>query len=131
MQTLDGPAEPPRRALVVDDDDETREYLRDLLCLCGFEVEAAADARGARALLARRAPDVILVDLMMPRESGASLLRELRARGIPVPALIVTARGGAAPDVFGRELHATVVRKPFRAADLLEAVTRATAPLGE
>jgi DNA-binding response OmpR family regulator len=68
---------------------------------------------------------------MMPRESGASLLRELRARGIPVPALIVTARGGAAPDVFGRELHATVVRKPFRAADLLEAVTRATAPLGE
>jgi two-component system OmpR family response regulator len=113
----------------VDDDDETREYLRDLLCLCGFEVEAASDARGARALVARRPPDVMLIDLMMPNESGASLLRDLRARGVPVPALIVTARSGDAPEAFGRELDAMVVRKPFRASELLDAVTRAVSRL--
>ena len=118
---------PLRRALIVDDDDEAREYLRDLLSLGGFEVEAAADARGARALIARRAPDVMLIDIMMPHESGASLLRDLRAHGVPVPALFVTAREGDAPDEYGRELDASVVRKPFRAADLLDAVTRAVA----
>lgn len=131
LQAIDDPVEPARRALVVDDDDETREYLRDLLCLCGFEVEAAADARGARALVARRAPDVMLIDLMMPQESGAAFLRDLRAKGVPIPALIVTARGGEAPELFGRELDATVVRKPFRASDLLDAVTRAVARLAD
>ncbi len=127
--TLGDSVEPPKRALVVDDDDETREYLRDLLRLCGFEVEAAADARGARALVARRAPDVMLIDIMMPAESGASLLRDLREHGVPIPALFVTARDGESPDVFGRELDAGVVRKPFRASELLEAVTRALARL--
>lgn len=128
-QALQDSTEPARRALVVDDDDETREYLRDLLCLGGFEVEAAADARGARALVRRRAPDVMLIDLMMPHESGASLLRDLRAQGIPIPALIVTARGGDVPELYGRELGAMVVRKPFRASDLLDAVTRAVSRL--
>ena len=125
MEVVEETAEPARRALVVDDDDETREYLRDLLCLSGFDVEAAADARGARALVSRRPPDVMLIDLMMPHESGASLLRDLRARGLGLPALIVTARGGEAPEMYGRELDATVVRKPFRASDLLDAVARA------
>jgi DNA-binding response OmpR family regulator len=119
--------EPGRRALVVDDDDETREYLRDLLALSGFEVEAAADAQGARALLARRLPDVMLIDIMMPRESGTTLLKELRAKSIFVPAIFVTARSGRMPDTWGRELAASVVRKPFRAGDLLDAVTRACA----
>jgi CheY-like chemotaxis protein len=119
--------EPARRALVVDDDDETREYLRDLLALSGFEVEAAADAAGARVLLARRLPHVMLIDIMMPRESGMSLLRDLRAREVHIPALFVTARDGRLPDNWGRELGAVVVRKPFRAGDLLDAVTRACA----
>jgi DNA-binding response OmpR family regulator len=131
LQAVAEAPEPARRALVVDDDDETREYLRDLLCLCGFEVEAACDARGARALVRRRAPDVMLIDLMMPHENGASLLRDLRAHEVTVPALIVTARDGDAPDVYARELGAMLVRKPFRAADLLDAVTRAVSRLPE
>ncbi len=118
--------EPGRRALVVDDDDETREYLRDLLGLCGYEVETASDAAGARALIARRVPDVLLIDVMMPREDGVSLLRSIREEeGLSVPALFVTARGGGLPSACGRALNAAVVRKPFRASDLLDAVTRA------
>lgn len=114
-----------RTALVVDDDDETREYLRDLLSLWGFDVEAAADAAGARALVRRRAPDVLLIDISMPGETGPSLLRDLRAHDIGVPALFVTARAGDAPLALARELNALVVRKPFRASEFLEAVTRA------
>jgi len=119
------PDEGPRRALVVDDDDEAREYLRDLLSLCGIDVEVAADAEGARALVARRVPDIMLIDIMMPREDGASLLRGLRKRDVGVPAHFVTARSGDAPDEYARELDAGVVRKPFRASELLEAVTNA------
>lgn len=117
--------ESARTALVVDDDDETREYLRDLLSLSGFDVEAAADAAGARALVQRRTPDVMLIDMSMPGETGLSLLRDLRARHIGVPALFVTARTGDGPLVLGRELNALVVRKPFRASEFLEAVARA------
>jgi DNA-binding response OmpR family regulator len=112
---------------VVDDDDETREYLRDLLELSGFDVEAAADAAGARELVALREPDVMLIDIAMPGETGPSLLSDLRAHHIAAPALFVTARTGDAPVILGRELNASVVRKPFRASEFLEAVTRAIA----
>ena len=120
-------SDPGKTALVVDDDDETREYLRDLLVLSGFDVEAAADAQGARELVKLREPDVMLIDISMPGETGASLLRDLRARHVDAPALFVTARTGKGLGDLGRELNALVVTKPFRAPAFLEAVFRAIA----
>jgi DNA-binding response OmpR family regulator len=119
--------EPGHRALIVEDDAETREYMAELLSLSGLDVDQAPDAQGAREMVERNPPDVMLIDLMMPRENGESLLRSLRRRHVTIPALFVTALPGSGPEHSARELDAGLVRKPFLANDLLEAIQEAIA----
>jgi CheY-like chemotaxis protein len=115
LESVAEETEQGRRALIVDDDDETREYLGELLRLSGYDVEAARDARGAWTVVTEREPDVVLIDIT---ESGAKLLRDMRAHGIPTPAVFMT---DCEEPLL--ELEAlVVVRKPFCASDLLEAV---------
>ena len=71
-------SEPEPHLLVVDDDARLRELLRRYLSDNGFRVTVAADAREARANLASFAFDLIVLDVMMPGESGLDLTRELR-----------------------------------------------------
>ncbi len=77
--------------LVVDDDAVVREALVDALAEAGYEVRAAGDGARAVALLAERAPDVVLSDVRMPGMDGLALLALLRERAPDIPVLLMTA----------------------------------------
>jgi PAS domain S-box-containing protein len=93
-----GPA--ARRALVVDDDAELRQLLRDLLAKEGWEVDAAADGREALARLAGPPPGLILLDLLMPGMDGFEFLAELQREevGNSAPVVVLTAKDLTAAD---------------------------------
>jgi two-component system, OmpR family, phosphate regulon response regulator OmpR len=117
--------------LVVDDDERLRALLQRYLTSNGYRVTAAADAAGARALMKSFAFDLLVLDVMMPGESGFGLTRFVR-EGSSVPILILTARGGADDRIKGLELGADdYLPKPFEPRELLlrvNALLRRAAP---
>src|SRR5574337_4421 len=77
----------------------------------------------ARILIVDDEPDLVLLDIMMPRMSGWDVCRELRRRGLDVPVIMLTARGAENDRVFGLELGADdYVTKPFSLRELLARV---------
>ncbi len=111
------------RILIVDDEPEIVRGLEDNLRFEGYQTCAATDGETALALAAREAPDLIILDLMMPRLSGWEVCRALRAKGIDVPIIMLTARGAEADRVRGLELGADdYITKPFSLRELLARV---------
>ncbi|MFV3076951.1 response regulator [Niveispirillum fermenti] len=105
--------------LVVDDDTRLREALRRYLGQNGFLVTAAADAADARARLAGLVFDLIVLDVMMPGESGLDLCRHLSAQG-DTPILLLTARAEAEERIQGLEAGADdYLAKPFEPRELV------------
>jgi two-component system, OmpR family, phosphate regulon response regulator OmpR len=105
--------------LVVDDDSRLRELLRRYLSDNGFRVTVAADAVEARAGLASFAFDLIVLDVMMPGESGLDLTRALRGEG-RVPVLLLTAMAEPEDRVNGLEQGADdYLSKPFEPRELV------------
>ncbi len=109
----------PDTLLVIEDDPEIRTLLQDLLEGEGYVVHAAADATEADAALAVRAPDLVILDVMLPGESGLSVCRRLRATSV-VPILLLTARGEEIDRVLGLEIGADdYLVKPFSPRELV------------
>jgi DNA-binding NtrC family response regulator len=79
----------PRRVLVVDDDEQVREMLRDLL-VANYDVEMRASAVVALADYRTLRPDVVLLDVHMPEMNGLDALREIKALDPNVPVIMVT-----------------------------------------
>jgi len=108
------------RILVVDDDRAVRESLRRSLVFNGFEVELAANGVEAIEQVARRRPDALVLDVMMPRLGGLETCRALRATGDDVPILVLTARDAVADRVAGLDAGADdYLPKPFALEELL------------
>jgi two-component system phosphate regulon response regulator OmpR len=107
--------------LVVDDDLRLRELLRRYLSDSGFRVTGAGDAAEARAQLASFAFDLVVLDVMMPGESGLALTRALRERAEPrIPVLLLTAMGEPEDRVNGLEQGADdYLAKPFEPRELV------------
>jgi two-component system, chemotaxis family, chemotaxis protein CheY len=76
--------------LIVDDDRFARVTLRDCLAGLDCELSEAADGEEALALVRKRAPDLVLLDLMMPKMSGLQVLTELRAMMLPTKVLVIS-----------------------------------------
>ncbi|WP_187829899.1 response regulator [Siccirubricoccus phaeus] len=118
--------------LVVDDDARLRALLQRFLAEQGFRVTTAADAAAARAALAAVAFDLVVLDVMMPGESGLQLVESLRREGNDVPVLMLTARGGPDDRVAGFELGADdYLPKPFDPRELalrIRTILRRVAP---
>jgi two-component system phosphate regulon response regulator OmpR len=105
--------------LVVDDDARLLELLRRYLSDNGFRVTTAADAAAARVNLASFAFDLVVLDVMMPGESGLDLSRYLR-RDATVPVLLLTARAEPEDRINGLETGADdFVAKPFEPRELV------------
>ncbi len=108
------------RILVVDDEPAVRDSLRRALVLEGYEVDLAADGREALRTLAGKAPDAIVLDLVMPEIDGLEVCRRLRAAGDHTPVLIVTARDAVGDRVAGLDAGADdYLVKPFALEELL------------
>ena len=108
--------------LVVDDDKDVRDTIRDYFEFCGFDVFVAGDGDGMRNILARRPIEIVLMDLNLPGEDGLALTRELRASR-PVGVIMLTAAGQTIDRIIGLEMGADdYVPKPFDPRELLARV---------
>ena len=130
----DRPGEKPH-VLVVDDDKAVRESLRRSLEFNGYEVALAGDGAEALAGIANHDPDVVVMDVMMPRLDGIEATKALRAAGNDVPILVLTARDAVGDRVDGLDAGADdYLTKPFALEELLarlRALLRRAVPVGE
>jgi len=105
--------------LVVDDDEKLRTLLQRYLSSNGFRVSVAANAADARTLMKSMAFDLLILDVMMPGESGYDLTQSVRASSA-VPILMLTARGDAQDRIEGLERGADdYLPKPFEPRELV------------
>jgi two-component system, OmpR family, phosphate regulon response regulator OmpR len=111
--------EDPAHILVVDDDARLRALLQRFLTEQGFRVSTAENAATARAALADMAFDLLVLDVMMPGETGLELTAALRAEGQEVPILMLTARGAPDDRIAGLEQGVDdYLAKPFDPREL-------------
>ena len=119
------------RVLVVDDEPMVRDVLSRYLERGGFEVEAVADGESALAAFEAVPPDLVLLDLMLPRVDGLEVFRRIRARG-DSPVIMITARGQTTDRIVGLEVGADdYVSKPFSPGEVVarvRSVLRRSAP---
>src|SRR3978361_422098 len=100
--------------LVVDDDAPIRRMLERSLGAEGYDVCAVADGGAALAQIERSLPDIVVLDVAMPGMDGLAVTRRLRAKGLPVPILLLTARDALAERVAGLDAGADdYLVKPF------------------
>jgi len=111
------------RILVVDDEPNIREVVELYLRREGFEVETTGDGAAALEAIERNAPDLIVLDLMLPVMGGIQLTRTLREGQLEIPIIMLTAKGDEADRVAGLELGADdYVTKPFSPKELVARV---------
>jgi two-component system response regulator ResD len=120
------------RVLVVDDEPIVREVVARYLARAGYEVDTAADGDAALAAFDAETPDLVLLDLMLPRRDGFEVFEGIRRRS-PTPVIMLTARGDETDRVLGLDLGADdYVAKPFSPRELVARVgavlRRAPAP---
>ena len=108
-----------RKILIVDDDSNICELLRMYLEKDGFDTSIAYDGEQAIELVGRYNPDLILLDIMMPRLDGWQVCREVRKTS-EVPIIMLTAKGEVFDKILGLELGADdYISKPFDAKEVL------------
>ncbi|MFG2182719.1 response regulator transcription factor [Streptomyces abikoensis] len=112
--------ETPARILIVDDEPAVREALRRSLAFEGYTTELAVDGLDAVEKVADRRPDLIVLDVLMPRMDGLTAARRMRASGVTVPILMLTARDTVGDRVTGLDAGADdYLVKPFELDELL------------
>ena len=108
------------KVLVVEDDPGILRTVADNLKFEQYDVVTAMDGQTAWEIQRSQRPDLIVLDLMLPRMSGLELCRQLRAADIQVPVLVLTARSEEADRVLGLDLGADdYVTKPFSVPELM------------
>ena len=112
------------RILVVEDERKVAAFVRQGLVEEGHVVEVAADGEAALDAVAGGPPyDLVVLDVMLPRRDGLSVLKTLRARRVQAPVLLLTARDGVADKVAGLDAGADdYLAKPFAFEELLARV---------
>jgi len=112
-----------RRIAVIDDDIYIGDMLEEVLAREGYGVLRAYSGTEALLLLRGQRPDLILLDVMLPRRNGFDVCRILREEGDGVPVIILTAREGESDKVMGLEIGADdYITKPFSMRELLARV---------
>jgi two-component system, OmpR family, alkaline phosphatase synthesis response regulator PhoP len=109
-----------RRILLVEDEESLVVTLRDRLRAEGYDIEVAFDGETAVELGAKPQFDLLMLDVALPRKNGFDVCRDLRARGVQTPVLMLTARGQVIDRVVGLKLGADdYLTKPFDMSELL------------
>jgi DNA-binding response OmpR family regulator len=115
-----------KKILLVDDDREIIESMRIALDASGFEVIVARDGNQGLAMAERENPDLVILDMMMPKRSGFLVLEKLRrTRPVPLRVIMITANEGSRHKAYAEMLGVDdYIRKPFAMDRLLDSVTR-------
>jgi DNA-binding response OmpR family regulator len=115
--------------LVVDDDMELSDGLRAVLERQGFRVLQARDGQQGKQLIYQHRPDLVILDMMMPRMGGYPVLEHFRGKTDVPPIIMITANEGSRHKAYAEYLGVLdYIRKPFAMERLLDAVHRAFKP---
>jgi DNA-binding response OmpR family regulator len=108
------------RLLLVEDEPALARGLSDTLRAQGFDVHIAGDGERGLDMAARVKPDLILLDIMLPKVNGFDVCRTLRSQGVDVPIVMLTAKGQEEDVILGLTLGADdYITKPFRTGELI------------
>lgn len=115
-----------KRVLLVDDDAEIVEAIRYALETKGFQIFIARDGNQGLAMAESEDPDLVILDMMMPKRSGFLVLEKLRrTREVPVRVIMITANEGSRHKAYAEMLGVDdYIRKPFAMDKLVDAVQR-------
>ena len=115
-----------KKILLVDDDREIVESMRIALDATGYEVIVARDGNQGLAMVEREDPDLVILDMMMPKRSGFLVLEKLRrTRPVPMRVIMITANEGSRHKAYAEMLGVDdYIRKPFAMDRLLDSVGR-------
>jgi DNA-binding response OmpR family regulator len=114
--------------LVIDDDEDTRELIVELLTVEGYAVRTAPDAEAGLLAIEDTLPALLLLDLQLPGMQGDALLRIVRAAGYTFPIVVVTASPQTAASLTTMD-SVVCVAKPFDIDELLDCVARYVQPV--
>lgn len=119
-----------KRILIVDDDDEIIESVRYALEAQGYQVLVARDGNQGLVLAEQEDPDLLILDMMMPKRSGFLVLEKLRrTRAIPVRVIMITANEGTRHKAYAEHLGVDdYIRKPFTMDRLVASVKQQLYP---
>lgn len=119
----------PKTILLVDDDPELRDGLRVVLEKQGHQVLEATNGIQAKEVVHRQRPDLVILDMMMPRMGGFPVLEHFKGRADAPPIIMITANEGSRHKAYAEWLGVvSYLRKPFAMDQLLESVAKALAP---
>lgn len=111
------------RILIADDEADMVTGLRDNLQFEGYEVIVASDGEGALKAATEQSPDLVILDIMMPKMDGLEVCRRIRQAGFNIPIFMLTAKGQEIDIVRGLEMGADdYITKPFAVRELLARV---------
>jgi DNA-binding response OmpR family regulator len=114
--------------LVVDDDQELSDGLRTVLEKQGFRVIQARDGQQGKQMVYQHHPDLVILDMMMPRMGGYPVLEHFRGKADAPPIIMITANEGSRHKAYAEYLGVVdYIRKPFAMERLLESVQRGLA----
>jgi DNA-binding response OmpR family regulator len=116
----------PQRVLIVDDDHEIVESVKFALETKGYAVLVARDGNQGLAMAEREDPDLVILDMMMPKRSGFLVLEKLRrSRPVPLRVIMITANEGSRHKAYAEMLGVDdYIRKPFAMDRLMESVSK-------
>ncbi|HJT80029.1 MAG TPA: heavy metal response regulator transcription factor [Chthoniobacterales bacterium] len=106
------------RILIIEDDKKTAAFIAKGLHEAGFETETAHEGEGGSELARSKHYDLLIVDVMLPKKDGWTIVSELRNEGVSTPILFLTARDSVRDRVKGLELADDYLVKPFAFAEL-------------
>jgi DNA-binding response OmpR family regulator len=115
-----------KRILLVDDDREIVESMRIALEASGYEILIARDGNQGLVMVERDNPDLIILDMMMPKRSGFLVLEKVRrSRPVPLRVIMITANEGSRHKAYAEMLGVDdYIRKPFAMDRLIDSVDR-------
>src|SRR5438477_5208733 len=119
----------PKTILIVDDDMELSDGLRAVLERGGYRVIQARDGQQGKQQVYQQRPDLVILDMMMPRMGGYPVLEHFRGKTDAPPIIMITANEGSRHKAYAEYLGVIdYIRKPFAMERLLETVNRALKP---
>jgi DNA-binding response OmpR family regulator len=115
-----------KRVLLVDDDTEIVESMRTVLESRGYEILVARDGNQGLMMAEKEEPDLVVLDMMMPKRSGFLVLEKLRrSRPVPMKVIMITANEGSRHKAYAEMLGVDdYLRKPFAMDRLLQSIDR-------